>query len=152
MKHTPTSKEKLQKLVDDLSINLGDIDTSKITDMSWLFSHTSRTDFSGIEKWDVSNVKDMRSMFYGATSFNTDISKWDVSNVRDMSYMFEGATSFNQDISGWNVSNVKDMDSMFLGAKAINQDLSNWDISGVEYIDDETKELISNGCSNVRRV
>ena len=34
MKYKPTSKEKLQDLVDDLSVNLGDIDTSKITDMS----------------------------------------------------------------------------------------------------------------------
>ena len=78
MKYKPTSKAELQKLVDDLSINLGDIDTSKITDMSYLFCYTSRTDFSGIEKWDVSNVTNMEGMFEKATSFNQDISDWDV--------------------------------------------------------------------------
>ena len=32
MKYTPNTKVELEKLVNDLSINLGDIDTSKITD------------------------------------------------------------------------------------------------------------------------
>ena len=84
MKHTPQTKRELEDLVNDLSINLGDIDTSKITDMSWLFSYTSRTDFSGIEKWDVSNVENMYAMFEEATSFNADISKWDVSDIDDI--------------------------------------------------------------------
>lgn len=69
-----------------------------------------------------------------------------------MRRMFYDATSFNADISKWNVSNVKDMDSMFLGATSFNQDLSSWDISSIENIDDETMDLISNSCSNVRRV
>ena len=30
----------------------------------------------------------MRSMFYGASSFNQDLSSWNVSKVNDMSYMF----------------------------------------------------------------
>ena len=199
---TPQTKAELQKLVDDLSVNLGDIDTSKITDMSGLFSHTSRTDFSGIEKWDVSNVENMVAMFHNAKSFNADISSWNVSNVEYMIGMFARAISFNQDISKWDVGNVKDMDSMFFGATSFNQpigkwdvskvtnmnamfkgaeafnqpigdwdvsrvermvsmfqgatsfnqDLSSWDISNVENIDDETRDLISNGCSNVSRM
>ena len=225
--YKPNTRDELKALVDDTSINLGDIDTSKITDMSSLFFHTSRTDFSGIEKWDVSRVENMYAMFYGVTSFNADISGWDVSKVEDMEDMFSGAESFNADISGWNVSsvkdmacmfayatsfnqpigdwdvsNVKDMDSMFYEAKSFNQDiskwdvsnvekmrcmfveakafnqdisgwnvgnvkdmrymfyeaksfnqdLSDWDLSSIEYIDDETKDLIGNGCSNVRRI
>ena len=128
---TPQTKEELQKLVDDLSINLGDIDTSKITDMSYLFFDTQRTDFSGIEKWDVSNVESMAAMFKGATFFNADISNWNVSNVRDMESMFAFATSFNQDIGKWNVSNVKDMAEMFARAESFNADISNWNVSKV---------------------
>ena len=45
MKYTPKTKKELEGLVNDLSINLGDIDTSKITDMSFLFDDTKRTDF-----------------------------------------------------------------------------------------------------------
>ena len=39
--------------------------------------------------------EDMRGMFMGAASFNSDISKWDVSNVADMNTMFAFATLFN---------------------------------------------------------
>ena len=58
--------------------------------------------------------------------FNGDISGWNVSNVKDMDYMFFGAKSFNQDISGWDVSNVKNMIGMFQGAKSFNQPLDKW--------------------------
>ena len=167
MKHTPNTREELEDLVNDLSINLGDIDTSKITDMNGLFFHTSRTDFSGIEKWDVSNVENMHDMFSFAKSFNADISKWNVRSVRDMGSMFFGATSFNQDIGKWNVgkvenmvsmfreaesfnqdisdwdvSNVKNMVAMFYKAKAFNQDISGWDLSKVERIDEGTRKII----------
>lgn len=79
MKYKPETKDDLKELVDDLSINLGDIDTSLITDMRGLFSNTARTDFSGIENWDVSNVTDMSVMFLEAKNFNQDISSWDES-------------------------------------------------------------------------
>jgi surface protein len=52
-----------------------------------------------ISKWDVSSVKDMSSMFLGATSFNRDISKWDVSSVVTMTAMFRWTTCFNGGIS-----------------------------------------------------
>ncbi|WP_236847978.1 hypothetical protein [Campylobacter devanensis] len=48
--YKPETRDELKELVDDLSINLGDIDTSLITDMSLLFEDTYRTDFSGIIK------------------------------------------------------------------------------------------------------
>jgi surface protein len=64
--------------------------------------------FNGhIELWDVSNVTNMKGMFWDATSFNQNISNWDVSNVTNMCRMFYIAESFNQDISEWDVHNVK---------------------------------------------
>ena len=53
-------------------------------------------------------------MFGDCESFNQDISNWDVSNVKDMRSMFTGCKTFNQDISKWDVSNVTDMNYMFL--------------------------------------
>ena len=52
-----------------------------------------------MDNWNVSNVSHMDYMFYYAKSFNHDINKWDVSNVKDlfnkknMCWMFMGANS-----------------------------------------------------------
>ena len=115
--HPKTCKE-LKGLVNKLinergnDADLNDIDTSEITDMSYMFKDSN---FNGdISEWDVSNVKDMHMMFY-MSSFNGDISEWNVSKVKDMGALFY-ESPFNGDISKWNVSNVKDMWHMFLGS------------------------------------
>ena len=134
-KYHPETKEELLKLCRDESVYLGDIDTSKITDMSDLFRGNDELwysrDFSGIEFWNVSNVKNMSYMFF-ESSFNQDIGSWDVSNVINMGNMFCN-TSFNQDIGSWDVSNVTDMCGMFC-ATPFNHDISSWDVSNVEYM------------------
>ena len=128
-KYHPETRAELYNLCIDESVYLGDIDTSKITDMSKLFIGNEEIkysrDFSGIELWDVSNVTDMSSMF-SLSSFNQDISSWDVSNVTNMSSMFS-RSSFNQDISSWDVSNVTDMRCMF-SESSFNQDISSWNV------------------------
>ena len=105
----PKTKEELKKLIEytiklqGLNANLNFIDTSKITNMSGVFSYTS---FNGdISKWDVSNVTDMSYMFE-SSEFNQDIHKWDVSNVTGMSHMFNDS-KFNQDISNWTIDKDK---------------------------------------------
>ncbi|EOG8842656.1 BspA family leucine-rich repeat surface protein [Campylobacter jejuni] len=131
-KYTPETKEELKALIKDESIYLGDIDTSKITDMSELFLYSKREDFSGIEKWDVSNVKDMDSMFWGCESFNQDLSSWDVSSVKNMEDMFYDCKTFNQPLNDWDVSSVINMKGMFRGCENFNQPLNDWDVSRVE--------------------
>ena len=114
----PKTIDELKELVNQLikergnDADLNDIDTSEITDMSYMFTYSS---FDGdISQWDVSNVKNMQEMFYNSkfTGENGDISNWDVSNVNNMKYMF-CYSEFNVDISNWDVSNVKDMSFMF---------------------------------------
>lgn len=140
-KYTPKTREELQKLVQDESIYLGDIDTSAITNMYSLFANSERRDFSGIELWDTSNVVDMSRMFDDAKYFNHNINSWDTSSVINMSCMFQATESFNQPLDKWDTSNVVDMSYMFCGdwsprvlAKKntiFNQDISSWNTSSV---------------------
>lgn len=97
----PKNKASLEKLIEK-SIKLeGDqcdlnyIDTSLITDMSYLFEHSY---FNGdISVWNVYHVKEMSGMFY-KSKFNGNISNWNVSNVTNMANMF-ASSIFNEDIS-----------------------------------------------------
>ena len=72
----PTTKRELIK---EISIrlnrgqtNLNDIDTSKITDMSLLFSELSITNvgYIDISLWNVSNVETMNNMFTFCPNIN----------------------------------------------------------------------------------
>ena len=139
MKFHPKNKAELKKLIENQEINLGDIDTSAITDMSKLFYDSRRKDFSGIENWDVSSVTDMSEMFGsdldwmfdGCKNFNQPLNNWDVSSVTDMSGMFAYCYDFNQPLNNWDVSSVTGMHEMFDGCENFNQPLDSWNVSSV---------------------
>ena len=116
MVHPSTKLELIREIgirLDRGQYDMNDIDTSKITDMSYLFTGYKNIPDIDISKWDVSNVKYMTAMFYGCTNFNSDLSKWDVSNVEYMNSMFYYCKNFNSDLSKWDVSNATKMKEMF---------------------------------------
>ena len=141
----PQTKEELVDIIKDTckkkgwNCDLNFIDTSKITDMSYLFSDIP-TCFDGhdlekfngdISQWNTSNVTNMCSMFQGASSFNCPLNNWDVSNVTAMNNMFSKAKEFNQPLDKWNVCKVKSMNHMFSYTLKFNQPIENWDVSNV---------------------
>ena len=101
------------------------------TSMGSAFRDASNMEYNAADVPDLSRVRDMGSMFRGASSLDGDLSSWDTSGVRDMSYLFMDATSFDSDLSSWNVSRVTDMAGMFWKARSFDSDLSNWDVSSV---------------------
>lgn len=143
-KFHPETKDDLQKLVSDPKINLSLIDTSNISDMSWLFKGTfDRLDFSGIETWDVSNVKNMQGMFIECELFNEPLNSWNVSNVTNMSGMFYNCKKFNQSLHDWNVENVENMGSMFVNCCNFNQAIGNWNVSKVTDMHDMFRSCVN---------
>ena len=120
------------------------LDTSNVTDMSYMFYDCEvlqTLDFSG---FDTANVADMSWMFYGCEAMQTiDVSVFDTSRVTDMGYMFTGCKALETiDISGFDTSNVTDMGRMFFGCKALETiDISGFDTSRVTGMGD-----MFNGC------
>ena len=151
-KTCPELRELIYKLAkerkDNDVIDLNDIDTSQIKDMSklfysWLsaFEYEEQADFVfrkiDISKWDVSNVKYMTMMFCNCYELESvgDISGWDISNVKNMEGMFSNCRkiSYISDLSGWNVSQVKNMKNMFSYCMRLKStgNLDNWNVSNV---------------------
>ena len=147
----PRTFDELKEIIDDRDDKLGpgtkenpidfnDIDISHIRSFYNDDGHKGLFDdtffkYIDISGWDVSNVTNMRCMFFSCEGLKSvgDISGWNVSNVTDMAYMFCDCYYLNQDISDWDVSNVTNMRCMFFDCGELKSvgDLSNWDVSNV---------------------
>ena len=122
----PKSFDELRALLRTLleergpDADLNDIDVSNVTTFSdtendiGLFEDLDPHNIK-IDRWDVSNVKNMNYMFSECENFNCNLSNWKVNKVKYMRWMFDDCKNFNCDLSKWDVSNVKDMFHMFDG-------------------------------------
>ena len=128
----------IKQLIEQDIYDFNCIDTSEITDMSYLFDDFKNVNIKenfDVSRWNVSNVITMRNMFVNCKNFNCDLSEWDVSNVENISGIFSGCITFDyKSIENWNVSNVTNMENMFFNCVNFNCDLSKWNVSKVENI------------------
>ena len=118
--------------------DLSKLDTSNVTDMSYMFYNCEKLTTLDVSGWDTSKVTNMSCMFYKCSSLTTlDVSGWDTSEVTNMGGMFYKCSSLTTlDVSGWDTSEVTNMGGMFYYCSSLTTlDASEWDTSKVTYMD-----------------
>lgn len=127
--YKPTTKDELSSLIwEELKkqgpdADLNHIDTSLITDMSYLFENCNIRNIK-IDRWNVSNVTNMSRMFFGCTNFNSDLSEWNVSNVKNMYAMFSYCRDLFFDLSYWYIVDDTNVENMFFGCPKMDAQLN----------------------------
>ena len=139
----PASTSGMFKSPNLTSADLSMLDTSKVTDMSSMFS-TASTSFNGSlttligeENWDTSNVTNFASMFMmqdGITSI--DVGGWDMSSGSNFQYMFRGCEALTQlDVSNWRMNTSATngtFNYMFADCQKLTSiDVSGWTVDGI---------------------
>ena len=112
--------------------------TSKITDISWLFMGCiSLVSLPDISEWNTKNIKDMKCLFYQCSSLRSipDISKWNITKITELTGIFTGCSSLKTlpDISIWDTKNITKMDEMFTQCSSLISlpNISKWNTDNV---------------------
>lgn len=113
-----TTKLWFAGLYNCTSIDLTLLDTSNVTDMSYMFYNCSSLTSLDLGNLDTSNVTNMLAMFYSCTTITTiDLSSFDTSNVEYMGDMFCNCDELTTIIASntFVTTNVIDSSQMFYG-------------------------------------
>ena len=114
--------------------NLRNLDTSKVTDMSWMFGLNYSLESLDLSNFDTANVTDMSRMFYECSSLTElDLSSFNTEKVTNMYAMFNTCHSLESvNISGFSTALVTNMSNMFYQCESLESvDISSFDISNV---------------------
>ena len=106
---------------DFLNIDLS-FDTSKVVDMSEMFSGLPDVTKLDLSTFNTSSVENMKNMFAGCSGLTKlDLSSFDTSKVEDMSGMFSGCESLKSITvgKGWSTEKVDESDEMFLDCQKV---------------------------------
>ena len=116
------------------SLDVSSFDTSNVTNMAQMFDNCGSLTTLDMSSFDTSKVTTMKMMFHYCSSLTTlDMSSFDTSNVTNMSKMFEDCSSLTTlDLSSFNTSKVTTMDCMFNFCRGLTTlDVSSFDTSNV---------------------
>lgn len=111
------------------------LDTSGVTDMSYMFHKCSNLTTVNVSNWDTSNVTNMIYLFADCKSVQElDVTAWNTAKVTKMSYMFNWCASLTKlDASGLDMGNVTAMQGMFSSCTALKElNINGLDTSKVE--------------------
>ena len=126
------------------------LNTSQVTDMSFMFRGCKSLTTLDLTSFDTSKVVNMREMFITCLSLTTlDLSRFDTSEVTDMSWMFWGCESLTAlDLSRFDTSEVTDMSCMFWGCESLTAlDLTSFDTSKVR-----SMSYMFSGCESLTTI
>ena len=114
-------------------IDLSNFDTSRVTDMNYMFWNMHSLTSLNLSNFNTSKVTNMSSMFYNMRNLTSlDLSNFDTSNVTNMKAMFHNSWSLTSlNLSNFNTSKVTKMESMFDNTGLTSLNLSNFDTSNV---------------------
>lgn len=127
------------------SLDVSHFDTSNVTNMYYMFSLCSNLTSLDVSKFNTSNVTSMQGMFVALRKLkNLNLINFDTSKVTNMGCMFincNGLTTLN--LSHFDTSNVTNMGGMFYNCSSLTTlDLSNFDTSNVQ----DMSEMFYNCC------
>ena len=110
------------------------LNTSNVTDMSYMFYDCSNLKNLDVSHFDTGNVTNMHLMFNGCSSLTSlDVSHFDTGNVTDMGHMFYDCNSLTSlDVSNFDTGKVTDMKGMFAYCRSLTSlDVSHFDTRNV---------------------
>ena len=132
----PLSTESWFAECENLTVirNIERLDTSRVTNMMYMFDTCESLEELDVSGLDMSNVTNVRCMFSDCSELTTlDVSAWDVSSVTEFNGLFSGCSSLKAcDAARWNTASATSFSSMFSGCFSLTAlDLTGWNTSGV---------------------
>ena len=123
-----------QEIKNILEVDLSNFDTSKVTNMQYMFAGMHNVTTLNLSNFDTSKVTNMQYMFAGMRNLTAlNLSNFNTSQVTNMHSMFGAMSSLTTlDLSSFDTSKVMDMNHMFWGMSGLTTlNLSNFDTSKV---------------------
>ena len=126
-----------------------DINMSKVTNLTRMFSGSNAEKINNLEYFDTSNAKDMSYLFYKCKAKELNISNWNTSNVTDMRSMFNSSAVESLDLSTWNIDKLNYIYGIFGNCNSLKT-LSLFDITSNPYLRDY--HGLFSGCSSLEQI
>ena len=114
---------------------LKNLNTSEVTDMSYMFSGCEKLTELDVSAFNTSKVTSMSFMFQGCAKLaSLNLTHFDTSNVTDMSHMFNYCESLTSlDVTYFYTGNVTNMAAMFIDCHNLTSlDVTHFDTRNVE--------------------
>lgn len=115
-------------------MDIAKLDTSNVTDMSWMFYKCEALDDLDVSNFKTANVKSFDTMFRALNVSELNLTGFKTSNAETFEWMFEDCENLEElDVSSFDTSNATTLCGMFDGCESLTTlDLSHFDVSNAE--------------------